>query len=130
MNRIELVQTIATQHDLSKAEAARVLETVTSAIVTAVKKGDTVQILGFGTFKQVARAARTGVNPSTGDKLKIAAAKLPKFVPGAAFKAAVDPKGAKRKADKAAAKTAAAPVTAKKAAPAKKAAAPAKKTKK
>ena len=130
MNRIELVQTITTQHDLSKAEAARVLETVTSAIVTAVKKGDTVQILGFGTFKQVARAARTGVNPSTGDKLKIAAAKLPKFVPGAAFKAAVDPKGAKRKADKAAAKTAAAPVTAKKAAPAKKAAAPAKKTKK
>jgi DNA-binding protein HU-beta len=130
LNRIELVQTIATQHDLSKAEAARVLETVTSAIVTAVKKGDTVQILGFGTFKQVARAARTGVNPSTGDKLKIAAAKLPKFVPGAAFKAAVDPKGAKRKADKAAAKTAAAPVTAKKAAPAKKAAAPAKKTKK
>ena len=130
MNRIELVQTIATQHDLSKAEAARVLETVTSAIVTAVKKGDPVQILGFGTFKQVARAARTGVNPSTGDKLKIAAAKLPKFVPGAAFKAAVDPKGAKRKADKAAAKTAAAPVTAKKAAPAKKAAAPAKKTKK
>jgi len=130
LNRIELVQTITTQHDLSKAEAARVLETVTSAIVTAVKKGDTVQILGFGTFKQVARAARTGVNPSTGDKLKIAAAKLPKFVPGAAFKAAVDPKGAKRKADKAAAKTAAAPVTAKKAAPAKKAAAPAKKTKK
>ena len=130
MNRIELVQTIATQHDLSKAEAARVLETITSAIVTAVKKGDTVQILGFGTFKQVARAARTGVNPSTGDKLKIAAAKLPKFVPGAAFKAAVDPKGAKRKADKDAAKTAAAPVTAKKAAPAKKAAAPAKKTKK
>jgi DNA-binding protein HU-beta len=130
LNRIELVQTIATQHDLSKAEAARVLETITSAIVTAVKKGDTVQILGFGTFKQVARAARTGVNPSTGDKLKIAAAKLPKFVPGAAFKAAVDPKGAKRKADKAAAKTAAAPVTAKKAAPAKKAAAPAKKTKK
>ena len=130
MNRIELVQTIAAAHDLSKAEAARVLDTVTSAIVGAVKKGDPVQILGFGTFKQVARAARTGVNPSTGDKLKIAAAKLPKFVPGAAFKAAVDPKGAKRKADKAAAKTAAAPVTAKKAAPAKKAAAPAKKTKK
>ena len=130
MNRIELVQTIAAAHDLSKAEAARVLDTVTGAIVGAVKKGDPVQILGFGTFKQVARAARTGVNPSTGDKLKIAAAKLPKFVPGAAFKAAVDPKAAKRKADKAAAKTAAAPVTAKKAAPAKKAAAPAKKTKK
>ncbi|MGF6529024.1 HU family DNA-binding protein [Variovorax sp. PvP013] len=131
MNRIELVQTIAAAHDLSKAEAARVLDTVTGAIVGAVKKGDPVQILGFGTFKQVARAARTGVNPSTGDKLKIAAAKLPKFVPGAAFKAAVDPKAAKRKADKAAAaKPAATAATAKKAAPAKKAAAPAKKTKK
>jgi DNA-binding protein HU-beta len=133
LNRIELVQTIAATHDLSKAEAARVLETVTGAIVTAVKKGDTVQILGFGTFKQVARAARTGVNPSTGDKLKIAAAKLPKFVPGAAFKAAVDPKAAKRKADKAAAAkpaVTAKAASAKKAAPAKKAAAPAKKAKK
>ena len=125
MNRIELVEKIATAHQLSKAEAARVLETVTSSIVGAVKKGDAVQLVGFGTFKQVARAARTGVNPSTGDKIKIAAAKLPKFVPGAAFKAAVDPKAAKRKADKAAAK----PV-AKKAAPAKKAAAPAKKARK
>jgi DNA-binding protein HU-beta len=115
MNRIELVEKIATAHQLSKAEAARVLETVTSAIVGAVKKGDAVQLVGFGTFKQVARAARTGVNPSTGEKIKIAAAKLPKFVAGSAFKAAIDPKGAKRKADKAAAK----PV-AKKAAPAKK----------
>jgi DNA-binding protein HU-beta len=101
MNRIELVEKIATAHDLSKAEAARIVESITSAIVTAVKKGDPVQILGFGTFKQVARAARVGVNPSNGEKLKIAAAKLPKFVPGAAFKAAVDPRAAKRKADKA-----------------------------
>jgi len=124
VNRIELVEKIATAHQLSKAEAARVLETVTSSIVGAVKKGDPVQLVGFGTFKQVARAARTGVNPSTGDKIKIAAAKLPKFVPGAAFKAAIDPKAAKRKADKAAAKPAAkssAKPTAKKAAPAKKA---------
>jgi len=124
VNRIELVEKIATAHQLSKAEAARVLETVTSSIVGAVKKGDPVQLVGFGTFKQVARAARTGVNPSTGDKIKIAAAKLPKFVPGAAFKAAIDPKAAKRKADKAAAKPAAkssAKPAAKKAAPAKKA---------
>jgi len=124
VNRIELVEKIATAHQLSKAEAARVLETVTSSIVGAVKKGDPVQLVGFGTFKQVARAARTGVNPSTGDKIKIAAAKLPKFVPGAAFKAAIDPKAAKRKADKAAAKPAAkssAKPAAKKAVPAKKA---------
>ena len=125
MNRIELVEKIATTHNVSKAEAARILETITGSIVAAVKKGDPVQLIGFGTFKQVARAARTGFNPQAGAAIKIAAQKVPKFVPGAAFKAAVDPKAAKRKADKAAAK----PV-AKKAAPAKKAAAPAKKARK
>lgn len=102
MNRIELVEKIATTHDVSKAEAARILETVTSSIVAAVKKGDPVQIVGFGTFKQVARAARTGFNPQAGTKIKIAAQKVPKFVAGAAFKAAVDPKAAKRTTDKAA----------------------------
>jgi DNA-binding protein HU-beta len=129
LNRIELVEKIATAHNLSKAEAARVLETITTSIVAAVKKDDPVQIVGFGTFKQVARAARSGFNPSAGTKIKIAAQKVPKFVPGAAFKAAVDPKAAKRKADKAvAAKPAAKPAAAKKAAaPAKKAVAAKKK---
>lgn len=102
MNRIELVEKIVSAHNLSKAEAARILETVTGAIVAAVKKGDPVQIVGFGTFKQVARAARSGFNPQAGTKIKIAAQKVPKFVPGSAFKAAVDPRAAKRKADKAA----------------------------
>lgn len=120
MNRIQLVEKIATAHSLSKAEAARVLETVTSSIVAAVKKGDPVQIVGFGTFKQVARAARSGFNPQAGTKIKIAAQKVPKFVPGAAFKAAVDPKAAKRKADKAAAAPVAKKTTAKKAAAKKK----------
>lgn len=106
MNRVELVEKIATTHTISKAEAARVLETVTSSIVAAVKKGDPVQIIGFGTFKQVTRAARSGFNPKAGTKIKIAAAKVPKFVAGAAFKDAVDPKAAKRKADKVAAKPA------------------------
>lgn len=123
LNRIELVEKIVTAHNVSKAEAARILETVTGSIVAAVKKGDPVQIVGFGTFKQVARAARSGFNPSAGTKIKIAAQKVPKFVPGAAFKAAVDPKAAKRKADKAVV----AKPAAKKAAPAKKAAAAAKK---
>ena len=130
MNRLELVDKIATAHSLSKAEAARVLETVTSTIVAAVKKGDPVQLIGFGTFKQVARAARSGFNPQAGTKIKIAAQKLPKFVPGTAFKAAVDPKAAKRKAEKIAANpiaNAAPKVAAKKAAPASKVA-PAKKS--
>jgi DNA-binding protein HU-beta len=124
MNKTELIQRLADKHQLSKAEAGRVLETLLDTIVTAVKKGDGVTIPGFGSFKQHARAARSGVNPSTGEKIKIAAAKLPKFSPGATFKAAVDPKGAARKAAKAEAKPAA------KKPAAKKAAAPAKKAKK
>src|SRR5437867_8557964 len=103
MNRIELVETIADKHTLSKAEAGRILDTIVDAIVGSVKKGNSVSLVGFGTFKQVARAARTGFNPQAGTKIKIAAAKVPKFTPGTAFKAAVDAKFAKRKAEKAAA---------------------------
>ena len=103
MNRIELVETIAEKHALSKAEAGRVLDTILEAIVGTVKKGGAVSLVGFGTFKQVARAARTGFNPQAGTKIKIAAAKVPKFTAGSAFKAAVDAKFAKRKAEKAAA---------------------------
>jgi len=120
MNKTDLIQHLAAKHELSKAEAGRVLETLLDTIVSTVKKGDSLTIPGFGTFKQHARAARSGVNPSTGAKIKIAAAKLPKFTAGATFKAAVDPKAAARKAAKA---PAAAPkkAAAKKAAPAKKA---------
>lgn len=110
MNRVELIETLASTHGLSKAEAGRILETLTSTIIAAVKKDDPVQLVGFGTFKQVARAARTGFNPQAGTKIKIAAAKVPKFVPGSAFKAAVDPKQAKRKAAQSEAKAAAKPV--------------------
>jgi len=119
MNKTDLIQRLADKHELSKAEAGRILETLLDTIVTSVKKGDAVTIPGFGSFKQHARAARAGVNPSTGAKIKIAAAKLPKFTAGATFKAAVDPKAAARKAAaKPAAKTAAKPAAKK--APAKK----------
>jgi DNA-binding protein HU-beta len=103
MNRIELVETLAAKHQMSKAEAGRVLDTVLETIVGTVKKGGSVTLVGFGTFKQVARAARTGFNPQAGTKIKIAAAKVPKFSAGSAFKAAVDAKFAKRQAEKAAA---------------------------
>ena len=103
MNRSELVETIAEKHALSKAEAGRVLDTILEAIVGTVKKGGAVSLVGFGTFKQVARAARTGFNPQAGTKIKIAAAKVPKFTAGSAFKAAVDAKFAKRQAEKSAA---------------------------
>jgi DNA-binding protein HU-beta len=117
-----LIEHLATQHQLSKAESGRILETLLNVVVTTVKKGGSVVIPGFGSFKQHARAARNGVNPSTGAKIKISAAKLPKFTAGAGFKAAVDPKSAARKATKAAA----APKASAKA-PAKKAAVAAKK---
>lgn len=101
MNRADLIEVIASKHDLSKATAGAVLETLIDTIQTAVKKGDAVQLVGFGTFKSAKRAARTGKNPSTGAALKIPASTVPKFVAGAKFKAAVDPKAAKRKAEKA-----------------------------
>ncbi|HEY1092303.1 MAG TPA: HU family DNA-binding protein [Burkholderiaceae bacterium] len=101
MNKSELIEHLAGKHELTKAEAGRILETLLDVVVATVKKGDAVTIPGFGSFKQHARAARTGVNPSTGEKIKIAAAKLPKFSAGATFKAAVDPKAAARKAAKA-----------------------------
>ena len=101
MNRADLVAILATKNDLSKTAANDVLDTLIDTIQTAVKKGDAVQLVGFGTFKSAKRAARSGKNPATGAALKIPASTVPKFVAGAKFKAAVDPKAAKRKADKA-----------------------------
>lgn len=102
MNRADLVAILATKNDLSKTAANAVLDTLIDTIQTTVKKGDAVQLVGFGTFKSAKRAARTGKNPSTGASLKIPATTVPRFVAGAKFKAVVDPKAAKRKADKAA----------------------------
>jgi DNA-binding protein HU-beta len=102
MNRTELVAVLAAKNDLSKTAANAVLDTLIDTIQTAVKKGDAVQLVGFGTFKSAKRAARVGKNPSTGAALKIPASTVPRFVAGAKFKAVVDPKAAKRKADKAA----------------------------
>lgn len=116
MNKSELIEHLAAKNSLSKAESGRIVETLLDAIVSTVKKGGSVVIPGFGSFKQHSRAARNGVNPSTDAKIKIAAAKLPKFTAGATFKAAVDPKSAARKATKAGAA-----VPAKKAAKVKKA---------
>ena len=102
MNRSELIEKLAATNDLSKAAAGKVLDTLIDTIQTAVKKGDAVTLVGFGTFKSTKRAARTGKNPRTGEKLKIAAATVPKFTAGAKFKAVVDPKAAARKVAKAA----------------------------
>lgn len=103
MNKAELVEHLAAQHSLTKAESGRIVQTLIDTIVTTVRKGGSVVLPGFGSFKLHSRAARNGVNPSTGAKIKIAAAKLPKFTPGTTFKAAVDPRGTARKAAKASA---------------------------
>ncbi len=86
MNRFELVEKIVARHDISKAEAGRILNTVLEEVMEAVRKGDTLTLVGFGTFKLLKRPARNGRNPATGASIKIPATKLPKFIPGTAFK--------------------------------------------
>lgn len=92
MNKSELVDAIAAGAEISKAAAARALDTAVETITKAVANGDQVTLVGFGSFKASARAARIGKNPKTGAELKIAATTVPKFSAGAAFKAAVAPK--------------------------------------
>lgn len=104
MNRSELIEKLVSKNEISKALAGHVLDSLIDTIQVAVKKGDSVTLVGFGTFKSVKRAARTGKNPSTGAALKIPAGTVPKFTAGSKFKAIVDPKAATRKAAKAAAK--------------------------
>lgn len=86
MNKTELVEHIAHQSDLSKAAAARALESIVDAVKKSLKKGDSLTLVGFGTFKVSKRAARTGTNPRTGAAIKIKAAKVPKFKAGKTLK--------------------------------------------
>ena len=97
MNKSELIEIIAKDAELSKAAAGSALDAAIAAIVKAVAKGDTVTLIGFGTFKSSKRAARTGRNPQTGKELKIAATTVPRFTAGAGFKSAVAGKKAAKK---------------------------------
>jgi DNA-binding protein HU-beta len=90
MNKTELIEAMAESADISKAAANRALEGMVEAITNAVKGGDTVSIIGFGTFSVRERAARTGRNPKTGEEIQIAASKSPAFKAGKAFKDAVN----------------------------------------
>jgi DNA-binding protein HU-beta len=92
MNKAELIEAIVKETDMTKAAAGRALNAVLDTIVKTVAKKQDVQLIGFGTFKATKRAARTGKNPRTGEALKIAAATVPKFSAGAAFKTAVNKK--------------------------------------
>jgi len=86
MNKGELINTLAKATNLSKADCERVLNATLDTIKKAVKKGDDVTLIGFGTFSKAKRKARTGRNPQTGKEIKIPAMNVPKFRPGAEFK--------------------------------------------
>ncbi|HRN35378.1 MAG TPA: HU family DNA-binding protein [Flavobacteriales bacterium] len=83
MNKAELVESIAAEAKISKADAKRALDAFVSNTTKALKKGDRVALVGFGTFSVAKRAARKGRNPQTGKEIKIAAKKVVKFKAGA-----------------------------------------------
>ncbi len=90
MNKTELVEAIAESADISKAAAGNALNGMVEAITKALQDGDTVSVIGFGTFLVRDRAARTGRNPKTGEAIKIKASKSPAFKAGKALKDAVN----------------------------------------
>ena len=90
MNKAELIEVIAKDAKLSKAAAQAALDATIAAVVKAVTKGDSVSLVGFGSFSSGKRAARTGRNPQTGETIKIPAAETVKFSAGKAFKDAVN----------------------------------------
>jgi len=90
MNKAELVDAIAASADLSKADAGRALDATIAAITQALKKGDSVSVIGFGSFVVRQRAARTGRNPKTKEEIQIPASNSPVFKAGKALKDAVN----------------------------------------
>ena len=90
MNKSELIDAIAESADISKAAAGRAIDAVVESVTNALKEGDQVTLIGFGTFSVKERAARTGRNPQTGEEIQIAAAKIPSFKAGKGLKDAVN----------------------------------------
>jgi DNA-binding protein HU-beta len=90
MNKSELIEAVAKYADISKAAAEKAIDGTLSSIRGTLKKGSSVTLVGFGTFKVGKRAARIGRNPRTGEAIKIKAARVPKFSAGKALKDAVN----------------------------------------
>ena len=90
MNKTELVAAVAEQADISKKDAEKALKAFVDVVTEEMKKGEKVQLVGFGTFEVSERAAREGRNPQTGKTMKIEACKAPKFKAGKALKDAVN----------------------------------------
>ena len=93
MNKQDLIDAVASATGNSKSITGEAIDAVIGAITTAVVQGETVQLIGFGSFSPGERAARTGRNPATGEEITIAAAKTVKFTAGKAFKDAVNGTG-------------------------------------
>jgi len=90
MNKSEFIDAVATESGLTKADAGKALDGVIGAITNALKNGDTVTLVGFGTFESRHRKARVGRNPRTGEALQIKASNVPSFKAGKALKDAVN----------------------------------------
>ena len=90
MNKTELVAAMAEKTELSKKDAEKALKAFTDVVAEELTKGEKIQLVGFGTFEVVERPAREGRNPKTGESMKIAASKAPKFKAGKALKDAVN----------------------------------------
>ena len=90
MNRVELVAAMADKAGLAKKDAEKALKAFTDVVAEELKKGEKIQLVGFGTFEVSERAAREGRNPRSGETMTIAACKAPKFKAGKAFKDAVN----------------------------------------
>ncbi|CAM3587624.1 MULTISPECIES: HU family DNA-binding protein [Halomonas] len=90
MNKSELIEAIAASADIPKAAATRALDAMVESVTGSLKKGESVSLVGFGTFAIKERAARTGRNPQTGQPIQISAAKVPSFKAGKALKDAVN----------------------------------------
>jgi len=97
MNKSDLIDAIASKANASKAATAVLLNATMEAIAEALVKGDSVQLIGFGTFSVSERAARTGRNPQTGKEMKIAAKKVARFKAGSALTASMNKAKAKKK---------------------------------
>ena len=90
MNKAEFIEAVAASAGITKAEAGRAIDGMTDAVSAALKEGEAVTLIGFGTFKVSQRNARTGRNPQTGAELKIPARKAPVFTAGKALKDALN----------------------------------------
>ena len=86
MNKTELISQVAEMTSLSKKDAAKAVDAVFDAITEALKKGEKVQLIGFGNFEVRERSARKGRNPQTGEEIDVAASRVPAFKPGKALK--------------------------------------------